>query len=898
MSEKKRVFLIISIMAAISLIVGGGTLYVLYRAAFSQQEERLRETVQSHARLIEAVARFDAAHQEAHPSSNPGGASLDTLSQIRDASRKYKGFGKTGEFTLARRDGSNIVFLLRHRHYDLDRPKPVPFDSELAEPMRMALSGKSGTVVGPDYRGTTVLAAYEPVAVLNMGLVAKIDMAEIRAPFIRAGITAFGMTILLVFTGAWFFVRITRPMIHQLEERTRKLEESAESLRAGEKRMRKMIENNTDAILVAGHNGVIRFANPAAGTLFGRPARELLGMDIGFPLIGQESEDVEISRPSGAQADAAMRSVEIEWDGELCLLTSLRDITERKKTEERVLHLNRVIRAIRNVNQLITREKDRSRLIQGACENLAATRGFNSAWITLVDETKKPIQYAESGLDESFLPLKESLERGSLPPCAQKALDQAGTTVMEDVFAQCVDCPVRSSYRGQAAFSVRLEHEGRIYGVLTASVPLAFARDGEEQGLFEEVGEDIGFALFNIDREEQLGAAEEEKKRMEEQFRQAQKMEAVGRLSGGIAHDFNNLMTIVMGNADLTLMDMPEDDPIRESVIQIREAGGRAASLTRQILAFSRRQIVEPVVLNLNELALGVDKMLRRIIGEDVDLETVLGSDLGRVEADPGQLEQVMMNLAVNARDAMPGGGKLTIETANVELDREYARNHFAVTPGSYVMLAVSDTGMGMTEEVRSQIFEPFFTTKEVGKGTGLGLSTVYGIVKQADGHIWVYSEPGKGATFKIYLPRVEKAGQALKQVDTMPESLQGSETVLVVEDDPQLRNMAFKILERHGYTVLVAEGGQPAIQIAETYGEKIDLVVTDVVMPEMSGKEAAERIKTLRPDIKVLFMSGYTDNAIVHHGILDRDIAFLQKPFTPNGLARKVKEVLTGGAS
>ncbi len=673
--------------------------------------------------------------------------------------------------------------------------------------------------------------------------------------------------------------------------------EGRDVLLQSESQLKMIIESNADAILVVGRDGIIHFANPAAEALFGRSVSGLMGMDIGFPMTGHGSSDVKILRPAGGWADAAMRSVEIDWEGRRCFLTSLNDITERKKGEERIRHLNRVIRAIRKVNQLITKEKDRGRLIRRACENLVATQGFNSTWISLLDESKKSVQWADAGYEASFPALKEWLERGSLPPCAQRALAQTGISVIEDVFAECRACPLRRYCRSQAAFSVRLCHDGRIYGVLTSSVPQAFVRDRETQGLFQEMGEDIGFALFNVDREEKLKSADDEKKKMEEQLHQAQKMEAVGRLSGGIAHDFNNLMTIVMGNADLTLMMIPEDDPLRESILEIKKAGERAASLTRQILAFSRRQIIQPVVLNFNALVLGVDKMLRRIIGEDIALETTLSSDLGQVEGDPGQVEQIIMNLAVNARDAMPKGGRLTIETANVELDREYAAKHIAVTPGPHVMLAVSDTGEGMTEAVRSQIFDPFFTTKAVGKGTGLGLSTVYGIVKQAGGHIWVYSEPGKGTCFKIYLPRVDKAHPVLDPLKIPPESLQGAETVLVVEDDAQLRNMACKILKKYGYKVLSAEGGPSALEIAKTHGETIHLLVTDVVMPVMSGKEAAECMKTLQPDIKVLFMSGYTDNAIVHHGILDKDTAFLQKPFTPEGLARKVREVLTGGA-
>ena len=329
------------------------------------------------------------------------------------------------------------------------------------------------------------------------------------------------------------------------------------------------------------------------------------------------------------------------------------------------------------------------------------------------------------------------------------------------------------------------------------------------------------------------------------------------------------------------------------AIASVRTLQVRAAALTRQLLAFSRRQVLQPRVLNLNAIVSDINKMLRRLIGEDIDLAIVLDQSLGQINADPGQIEQVIINLAVNARDAMPQGGKLTFETANVNLDNEYLQSHQPVRPGKYVMLALSDTGTGMDANTQARIFEPFFTTKGQGKGTGLGLSTVYGIVKQSDGYIWVYSEPGKGTTFKVYLPRVDD----LEQAEIAPESAvdlpRGRETVLLTEDEEPVRRLIKTILETNGYLVLEATCGDEALSLYKQYAEPVDLIVTDVVMPRMSGRELAENLKTLRPNIKVLYLSGYTDDAIVRHGLLDHKMFFLQKPFTPDALLRKVREVL-----
>ena len=371
-------------------------------------------------------------------------------------------------------------------------------------------------------------------------------------------------------------------------------------------------------------------------------------------------------------------------------------------------------------------------------------------------------------------------------------------------------------------------------------------------------------------------------------------MEAIGTLAGGVAHDFNNLLTTIIGNAHLMLTDVDKDTPLREDIEEIKEAGDRAASLTRQLLAFSRKQIIEPIVLDFNDLLAGIEKMLSRLIGEEIEVLTIPGPALWLVEADPGQIEQTLMNLAINARDAMPEGGKLTIETINVDLDENYFSEHgIEAQPGSYVVISVSDTGSGMDKETKEHIFEPFYTTKEIGKGTGLGLSTVFGIVKQNNGFIWVYSEPGHGTTFKIYLPRAKGDVASEKKEQHPMAKFDGSETVLIVEDDGSLRKFAQKVLKQKGYKVLEAENGEDALRVSEEHEGSIHLMITDVVMPMMSGKETAERMQPLYLQMKVIYMSGYTTDVIVHQGVLASGLNFLEKPFTPEELALKVRKVL-----
>jgi len=424
--------------------------------------------------------------------------------------------------------------------------------------------------------------------------------------------------------------------------------------------------------------------------------------------------------------------------------------------------------------------------------------------------------------------------------------------------------------------------DGAVVWVLRSSSPI-LDDEGRYEGMFG--------MLMDITEKKR---AEESLRQTERQLHVAKKMEAIGNLAGGVAHDFNNLLSIILSYSTLLAEDMAAGDPRRADLEEIQSAGKRAEDLTRQLLAFGRQQILQPRVVDLNEGVAGMERMLRRLIGEDIELTVVLAASLGRVLVDPGQVDQIIMNLAVNSRDAMPGGGKLTIETANVELDAAYAAAHAGTRPGPHVLLAVTDTGMGMDEATLSRMFEPFFTTKEQGKGTGLGLATVFGIVHQSGGSVWVYSEPGQGTTFKVYFPRTDVTpteGPTTNPPVVGP--LGGTETILMVEDDNSLRVLAGAILQRCGYHVIEAQSGGDALLICEQHPATIHLLLTDVVMPRMSGRQLAERLHPLRPTMKVLYMSGYTNNSIVHHGVLDSGVAFLQKPITPEALARKVREVL-----
>jgi two-component system cell cycle sensor histidine kinase/response regulator CckA len=459
----------------------------------------------------------------------------------------------------------------------------------------------------------------------------------------------------------------------------------------------------------------------------------------------------------------------------------------------------------------------------------------------------------------------------------QEALGQHASFIVPPEFRPHVDAVWQGLVKqsgGSRSTNDNLTKDGRTISCEWYNTPLA-----------DESGRVLGVASLAQDVTERVA--------LEERLRQSQKMEAVGRLAGGVAHDFNNLLTVILGYSQILAEGVPAGSRLADSTSQIKSAADRASGITRQLLAFSRKQVLSPRVINLNDIMLNLDSLLRRLIGEDIEVLTVPDNNLGSVKADPGQIEQVIMNLALNSRDAMPQGGKLTLETANALLDESYTRRHQPAEPGRYVMLAVSDTGHGMTPETKARIFEPFYTTKEVGKGTGLGLSMVYGIVKQSGGFIWVYSEPGQGTTFKIYLPRVDQPAET-SGADHRPRSVQrGTETILLVEDDSQLRQLSSSVLAHCGYKMLVASTPEEGLAICKENHRDIRLLITDVVMPRMNGRQLAEQILQVSPNVRVLYISGYTSNAIVHYGVLDPGLWFLPKPFTLSALMAKVREVL-----
>ena len=675
---------------------------------------------------------------------------------------------------------------------------------------------------------------------------------EIAAEYIKAGATDYVVKHHLERLG---------PAVQRALDLRRAREEQAqaeEARRQGEERFRALIEHGADAIALLGADGALLFLSHSAEKLFGFTPRELVGRSA-FELL--HPDDVPglqglladlVGRPGAPvtievrllHRDASWRAVEAVLVNRLgepavgAVVVNFRDVSERKQAEQ----------ALRD-----SEEQYRS-LVQGVRDVIFAL--------------------SPDGIIASLNPAFETITGSPRSAWLGKPFD--GLVHAEDLplALELLGRVVRGEPRPTAQF--RIHTSKGDYRVVEFSAT-AQLRDDRLIGILG-IGRDVT-----------------ERVQLEQQLRQAQKMEAVGRLAGGIAHDFNNILTAITGYADLLLEDLAAKDPRRQDAEEIRKASDRAAGLTRQLLAFSRQQVLQPRVVDLNALVSELEKMLRRLLGEDVTLATALAPTLGRVRTDPGQLEQVIMNLAVNARDAMPTGGRLTIETADVEFDAAFAGDHYPAQPGEYVMLAVTDTGSGMDAETQVHLFEPFFTTKEKGKGTGLGLATVYGIVKQSGGFIWVYSELGVGSTFKIYLPRVEAAAEPPSSRAAPAPVARGTETVLVAEDEAPVRAVARQTLERYGYRVLEAPSAEAALDVAQRYSGPIHLLLTDVIMPGLSGRDLAVRLATLRPETRVIYMSGYTDDAITRHGVLEPGFVFVQKPFTPDRLARAVREVLDG---
>jgi two-component system, cell cycle sensor histidine kinase and response regulator CckA len=634
--------------------------------------------------------------------------------------------------------------------------------------------------------------------------------------------------------------------------------------------------------LVIGDYSMPAFSGPAALAL-------LRARDLDTPFIfvsGTIGEDVAVEAMKAGAQDFLTK-------GNLrrlipAIQRELRDAEvrrERRRAQTALLERARLAELTSDVGMALTRGAALRETLQLCVEALVRHLDVVFARIWTLDEATSTLELeASAGMythidgPHSRVPLGESM----IGVIAQQRRPHLTNQVVGD---PQVDDQEWARREGMVAFAgFPLVVQERVLGVMAM-----FSRQLLSEFVPKALASVASAVAVGIERKR----AEEALRQSEERLRQAQKMEAVGRLAGGVAHDFNNLLTVITSYSDLLLEDLGSDDPKRDDVEQIRKAADGAAALTRQLLAFSRQQVLQPKALDLKTTVVGTEKLLKRLIGEDVQLTTFLAPDLGVVKADPGQIEQIIINLAVNARDAMPTGGRLTIEAANVDMDEAYVRGHAPARPGRYVMLALSDTGTGMDEQTKARIFEPFFTTKEPGKGTGLGLATVYGIVKQSGGFIWVYSEPGRGTSFKVYLPRVEEPAEPAAAPAATVEPLRGTETVLVVEDAASVRMVTRQVLERYGYAVLEAPNGDTALRLAAKHHGQIHLLLTDVVMPGLSGRQLAQQLAQLRPDMKVLYASGYADQAIVHHGILEAGIAYLQKPFTPETLGRRVRQVL-----
>ncbi len=737
----------------------------------------------------------------------------------------------------------------------------------------------------------------------------------------------------------------------------------------------------------------------------------------------------------------------------------VQDVTVHRQVDERIHHLNAVLRAIRNVNQLITHVRDRDQLIRDACRELIETRGYYDVWIVLLDGSGSVTASAQAGLDDHFADFLEHLRDGLPVACIRRIMAQVDSTIARaEAFPDCQDCPLFPNHRDFGTLLGRLQYGDSVYGLVSVSLPGYLALEMEERDLFGEVVGDIAFALYSIEQEERRQRAEDaivweanlnavlaelgrilisphsieeisnlvlenvreltgspdgyvgyveqwsgrlicpafaqnsapvcpqeqytshpqsleglwgwvltqrmplmtndpandprstelppshlpihrflavpvladgrligqislanasgdytpremdvvlrvadlyamaiQRKRLEEQLLQAQKMEAVGRLAGGIAHDFNNHLTAITGYSELVLNELGDANPLRADVVQIHQAAARSASLTRQLLAFSRRQVLELQRLDLNLVVEGMVPMLRRLIREDVRLIVEPQPEPCEVDADPGQLAQMVMNLVVNARDALPEGGQIVIRIQHVSADERPMMHRDILPPDEYVALSVIDNGIGMDENTRAHLFEPFFTTKPTGKGTGLGLATVYGIVKQNGGYIFADSEPEHGSTFVVYLPRARRSAPASNEpAAAAAESLRGSETVLIVEDEDAVRILARRVLQRHGYTILEARDAVEALGLWSQYAERIHLLLADLVIPGgINGRALAERLQRECGALRVLYMSGYTEDIVAHHGVLEPGIHFIAKPFTSSGLARKVRHVL-----
>lgn len=840
MSGKKRLVLLVSILTAVTagvIGVGGIVLYALYETAFEERRVGLVDMEKSLVQLIEAVARYDyqdhlTYHDHDH---NLESCVLDAaLTQIRDAQQHMEGFGETGEFTLARLDGDQISFLLRHRHQDLDKLRSVPLNSEFAEPMRRALRGESGTVIGLDYRGEVVLAAYEPVAELNLGMVAKIDLAEIRAPFVRTGLLTLSISLILAMLGTLLFLRVGGPLVSCLEE--------------SERKYRAIFEDSCDGILVADiETRRFRYANPAFCRMLGYSEDEITRLGVtdihpGESLAHVVSEfeaqargeknlasDIPCLRKDGSVVYADFSGTHMTIDGRECNVGFIRDVTERKRAEERIRFLSLITEQV--ADSVIATDLDHK--ITYVNQSFLNLYGYNSE--ELLGKSPDALN-AESNASEVQAQINEVVSSGKI--------------WMGEVLNQ--------------------KKDGSTFPCELTFFPLA-----------DEAGVTFAYAAIQRDITD--------RKRVEEELAKSEKLESIGVLAGGIAHDFNNILTGVVGNVSLAKEDVEPGSDVFETLDNAETALDRARDLTHQLLIFARGGTPVRRVASVANLIRESARF--SLHGSNVKCELNLSEQLHHAEIDTGQISQVLNNLIINADQAMPDGGVITISAENVSLDSNSA---VPLDDGEYIYVTITDQGIGIPEDYLGRIFDPFFTTKQ--KGSGLGLASAYSIVKNHGGHLQCESQLGHGTTFRIYLPACR---QDVKQATaTGDENLSGTGRILIMDDEQVVRDVAGTILKRFGYRVDLALDGRQAITMyAESLSleDPYDVVILDLTVPGgMGGRKTIQELLRVDPDVKALVCSGYSNDPVLANY---RDLGFrgiISKPFKPGELAKAVRDVIS----
>lgn len=843
MSQGKLILMLAAILAVITLGTTLLALFTLYDMAFDQRRVDLTQSVQSQARLMESIA---VEEQKDHPNSMAK-AFDDSLALIKRAFQEYGATGKTGEFAVARRQGKSIIFLLAPPLAEGGRLQSIPFDAQLAEPMRRALSGLSGTIVALDYKGETVLAAFEPVAILNLGVVSKIDMAEIRQPYLIAGALALLLDIFLIGGAAFLFYRISSPLVEKIGE--------------AEERFQAIVESAETGTIVIDQEGGIEIFSAAAERIFGWKSDEAVGRNISFLMPGPEGDrhdgyiqnfmktgvskiigvgrDLEGRRKNGEIFPMRLGIGAFEEAGERRFVGSVTDISERRQAEVEARKKEGQLNAIANANPSLVSHVGKDLIYRFVNEAYAAWYGKSVSEII--------------GMSVSELHGEEEMK--ALMP------------VMERVLA------------GQEqSFEIEL-------GDLVTDKK---SIQGNLIPEFDDAGDACGYFVFTNDVTEL--------KRHQEQLSHIQKLEAVGQLTGGVAHDFNNLLTIIDGNLSLLRDDLIEaGDAAPEEALELLlpalDASRRGAELTQHLLAFARKQALVPGALDMNKVLQDAEVMLKRLLAETIDFKIQLKEGDWLATADPSQLQNAILNLALNSRDALDGKGEIMIKTVEVRLGAEFVASHPGASAGEFVVLSVSDTGKGMTPEVAARAFEPFFTTKEVGEGSGLGLSMIYGFVKQSGGYVDLLSEPGEGTEIRIYLPRSTEQEKPTAEAEKLRG---GNDSILVVEDDASVRRVTVRMLKRLGYNVTEAGDGNAALEALDAAGP-FDLLLTDLALPGgINGADLVKSVCKRQPGIKILFMSGYDEEAVVGEAQADDFGQYISKPFTPSGLADKVRQAIS----